>query len=775
MKLNSVLPTPPSVSTQPLAVGQKSQGVTLVSVKPLADAPVAAPSRQEALQTFQSVAQSTLGKEAGLRLAGVPAANLAPLQEALGELVGASERDLTPAQLKQGTQALSQLNVAAMLLEPSMAHEMSPNDFAQNLVSHASSMEKQARAMGSDPALAQAASHLNDVAQTLRRVTQDNYLASGHVEPFSVKEAANFRALHYEAGCAVLQEMVDKLKTDLQAGGLPPEQQFKLEEQIEGLVAYQAELQTQADQFRSDKYQDNADKTADKKQIKHMMGGSLHKFQIKKINHFFGLIGARFKKAGLESAGRQGKPLPSSFGQVHIKSAMASHMRGRLQQLGLKGADVPSMDKLRGRIGDGYKDGVQQQPWRNIDRTHAMFAKGSGDTLSQVSFSNRMTRARDLTEDLKASYSADGLEGVSSLANKETRHVVNMWKTEYAPSQGGGFAFEGIRHGIHDAYKVKDASLRNEANDARVEEFIRASIQTASPTRFTRNQDGSLGIDIVSVSLVTPAAIGGDEKKMLANQVAAYERANQTFGTEGIEVSLPQPDGSMKTERVKPNIIAFNAGVNSFSLGTVKSPFFGGWGPSDRLNNASVKQLVGNLGTDGAIGGMAGRKIAALRQQLSDPAQAAQHTLIRHKIGVIQDLAQQVNTMLKEGLHHTAGNEPYKFPVRLLALANECDAAPAFNCKSGKDRTGQLDVEIKDFYTSLNVSDGQVRELNYRRSEAENLNLKTLFEHGGGREIQKHNTGVPGSKVDLKMFYNLFQFTDDKIDALKGLSKWVGA
>jgi len=193
--------------------------------------------------------------------------------------------------------------------------------------------------------------------------------------------------------------------------------------------------------------------------------------------------------------------------------------------------------------------------------------------------------------------------------------------------------------------------------------------------------------NIVSVSLVTPAAVGGDEKEMLANQVAAYERANLKFGDQGMEVRLPQPDGSFKTEFVKPNIVAFNAGVNSFSLGKL-SPFFGGWGPSDRLNNQSFKALVGDLASGGALGGMAGEKVAALRQQLSDPAQAGQHMAIRQKIGVIQDLAGQIKDMLADGSHHSAGNEPYKFPVRLLALANECDASPAFNCKSGKDRTG---------------------------------------------------------------------------------------
>lgn len=773
---NPAIPTRVALGAQTPEIGQQRQGVQLLSVKPLPDAAVDTLTRSDALATFNQVASQASGKEEGLRLAGVPSSSLAPLREALGELMGASgDRGLSVAQIKQGTQAMHQLNLAAMLLEPALAHEMSPNDFAQNLVSHAGTMEKQARAMARDPALAQAASHLNDTAQALRRVTQENYLSSGHIEAFSVKEAANFRALHYEAGKSALDDVIAKLRVDLQKPGLSPAQVFNIEEQIEGIQAYQDELQSQADQYRSDRFQDNADKTADKKQIKHMMGGTLHKFQAKKVMHLAGLIGARFKKAALERSGRHGKPLPESFGKVHIKSAMASHMRGRLQQLGLSGSDVPKLEKLRERIGDGYMQGVQKQPWKNIERSHAMLAKGEGDALNQVSFNNRMTRARDLSEDLKTSYMADGIEGVSSLANKEARHVVNMWQTEYAPAQPGGFEFSGIRHGIHDAYKIKNEGQRHAANDARVEEFIRASIQTASPSRFTRNPDGTLGFNIVSMSLVTPAAVGGDEKSMLANQVAAYERANLKFGDTGIEVRLPQPDGSFKTERVKPNIIAFNAGVNSFSLGKVTSPFFGGWGPSDRLNKDSLKALVGDLASSGSIGGLAGSKLASLRQQLNDPTLADQHMTIRHKIGVIQDLANQLNTMLADGLHHAAGNEPYKFPVRLLALANECDASPAFNCKSGKDRTGQLDVEIKDFYTSLNVNDGQVRELNYRRSEAENLNLKTLFEQGGGREIQKYNTGVPGSKVDLKVFYNLFQFTSDKIDALKGLSKWVGA
>jgi hypothetical protein len=248
---------------------------------------------------------------------------------------------------------------------------------------------------------------------------------------------------------------------------------------------------------------------------------------------------------------------------VHLKTALAAHMHGRLKSLGFEKADIPSLGKLREKIGDNYKEGVQKQPWKNIDRQHSMFQVNDMGQFTQTAFENKITRAKDLSPELKASYQADGIEGVSSLSNKEDKHVVNMWKTEYKGPNG--FGFSAIRHGIHDAYKLHGTEARTAANDARVKEFIETAIQ-ASPERLQRDSDGNLTFNIVSVSLVTPGIMGGEEK-MLANQVAAYARANDKFGKDGIEVNIPQPDGSFKTERVKPHVIAFNAPVNSWSLG----------------------------------------------------------------------------------------------------------------------------------------------------------------------------------------------------------------
>lgn len=765
-----------NVATPPPVENAPSSGVRLLSgPKPLADVETPTITPHEARQVFNTVAGKTAERIGGS--AGIPSATLGALKSATIDLFkGVEGHSISVAQIKVATEAMQQLAVATQLLESSMGHELSPNDYARTLVSHASTMEKQIRGMAQDPALAEAAAALQDVAAALRRAVGDNYAASGHMEAYSLKEAANFRALHFEGAAAVLDEVKEGLLAQLEQPGLSAAERNKIHDQIKGLNEYKSELQGQADKFRSDRYQDNADKTADRKSIIKLMGGRLHKFEAKKIGSLGGLIRAKLGKVAVGLAGRHGKPLPESLGKLHLKSAMAAHMRGRLQALGLPSGQTPSLEKLRVRIGDAYKDGVQKQPWRNMERQLTMTApaKDSGPAV-QHQFENRLTRARDIHDALGKSYQADGLEGVSSLANKEARHVVNLWHTEYRPAQPGGFEFTGLRHGIHDAYKIKDPVDRMKASDARVQEFLTAAIATAPPERFTRNPDGSLGLTVVSMSLVTPAAVGSGEKEMLQHQVEAYERANLQYAQKGIAVRLPQPDGSFKDEVIKPKVVAFNAGVNSWSLGKTRD-LFGGWGPSDRLNQESAKALVGDLASAGTLGGLAGQKVAELREQLKSPSLSTEQQLhIRQQIGVIQDLSNQVVDMLNSGSHHKLGNEPYKFPVRIMALAQECGATPAFNCKSGKDRTGQLDVEIKDFYTDLNFN-GQVRALDHERSDIEKVNLKTLFEQGGGREIQKVNTGVPGSKVDLHVYYDQYQFSDlDKVDDLKGLSKWVGA
>lgn len=61
----------------------------------------------------------------------------------------------------------------------------------------------------------------------------------------------------------------------------------------------------------------------------------------------------------------------------------------------------------------------------------------------------------------------------------------------------------------------------------------------------------------------------------------------------------------------------------------------------------------------------------------------------------VRTLSQQLKAIWANKTHHHDGGEPYKAALHVALLANEIGAMPCWNGKSGKDRTGMLDAEIK--------------------------------------------------------------------------------
>ena len=169
--------------------------------------------------------------------------------------------------------------------------------------------------------------------------------------------------------------------------------------------------------------------------------------------------------------------------------------------------------------------------------------------------------------------------------------------------------------------------------------------------------------------------------------------------------------------------------------------------------------------------------------------------VLERRIPLAETLIAQIHTIVNAPTdtalsHHRAGTEPYKLPVRLAALANELELPVAFNCKSGKDRTGQLDVEVKALYASIALEGGRVPEPERERSANDRANHLRLFNEAGSFEIQKHNTTMPGSKINVEAAKaQLKQAMREALPAelssqagrhvikehIKGLSGWVGS
>lgn len=471
----------------------------------------------------------------------------------------------------------------------------------------------------------------------------------------------------------------------------------------------------------------------------------------------------------LIQTGQSGTEIPQQTHYVHIRTALACVIHGKIRSLGLP-ATSHSIEVIDKQIFDRYIDVLQSREWNNISKRHHLNFSDSKRDPHTLEFITTMTAAKNMDTVLANNYKQDNVNGICSYAIREHRHAVNLWRTEFRPELPGEgriqFEFSGLRHGVHDAYGITDQAERAAANDARVKEFIHASVLEHLSRNHLKpasiDPKKPLDIDIVSVNLLTAV---GKEKNMILQQQSALARATLQV----VKVQISDKAGKEYTIQVKPRILMFNTPVDYLSLSTMGS-VVGIWRTADSINNNAIKFLIGN---------MAAARIQSLKSELPNIQvntleNANKRAAITAKIRLIQQLTSQIQEIYSSRAHQRVGNEPYKLPTRLLALANEIGATPAFNCKSGKDRTGQLNVEIRDLYAHLNAENGQLRDVNAPRENLALENYQQLFLTGGDREIQALNTGAPGSKSQLPYYTKLMGVTPKTIDEIKGLSKWVG-
>ncbi|XBS68970.1 inositol phosphate phosphatase SopB [Acerihabitans sp. KWT182] len=108
-------------------------------------------------------------------------------------------------------------------------------------------------------------------------------------------------------------------------------------------------------------------------------------------------------------------------------------------------------------------------------------------------------------------------------------------------------------------------------------------------------------------------------------------------------------------------------------------------------------------------------------------------------------LATQLKTILAQKTHHTDAGEPYKAAMRVALLSYEIGITPCWNCKSGKDRTGMLDVELKREAAAVYAGKAG-NGIGMLDAEGQRL-MQAVLLNSGNLEIQRYNTGLTGNKV----------------------------
>ena len=331
--------------------------------------------------------------------------------------------------------------------------------------------------------------------------------------------------------------------------------------------------------------------------------------------------------------------------------------------------------------------------------------------------------------------------------------------------------------------KTYAAQMRSAASKKMAEEVAVAAL-VSDPAKFQSALEGNtVNLNLSSISLLTPDRLraklrpSGNEREMLQRQTIALKALAQE---QPLELTVRDNAGQLRTIKANINVRTFNFGVNGAAVGKmyhIPSTAPGwkqlmGWGYAMEKNDPDLTQLLG--GTGAGLGGDVGDKLVEInreREQLRNDLRegrvtAENQTEVGRRVSALDKQYQNLHTaasdakrIWQERSFIRGGEDPYKMVSRLALVGNLMDETPLFNCKSGKDRTGQLDAEVK-YLAALAEHEKLPRpgsvgpDLRAMRSEF------TL--NAGNLEMQKLNSGLPGYKLPLREVPGLAQMIADQ-------------
>ncbi len=427
-------------------------------------------------------------------------------------------------------------------------------------------------------------------------------------------------------------------------------------------------------------------------------------------------------------------------------------LRRRLVKAGYPPKDLKPL--MKGKI----IRGLNQKKWQAV--------KGTIENRSLGMLESQQTPAAEMRSSVSTdkdffpvSYQGGG---VSSLTITSADHAVNLWTSSLRSRETGHVLYQGVRHGIHSAYGI-EGDERKVANLQRAKESLLAalSLRPELLQQAFAHPEKSVHLDLVSTSLVTPDLIRSgldNERRMLADQTEAF---SQLTGKQPIILDIMGPDGTPQVIRLTTRMLCFNFGVNYFAIGPSVPDALVGWDVSDAMNRTSLERLIGNPEEKTDIPGgwvmeyinNQAAKLEALEGRLSMATSqefeviSGRIAALRREFRVVRQLERQIRTIFQKELHHKDRGEAYKMPSRILLLTHLLKGIPLSNCKSGKDRTGMLDAEVK-FLAARCELRGDVPEPGAPLTPEEQELWHSILLNSGNLEIQEYNTGLQGYKTE---------------------------
>ena len=331
-------------------------------------------------------------------------------------------------------------------------------------------------------------------------------------------------------------------------------------------------------------------------------------------------------------------------------------------------------------------------------------------------------------------------------------------------------------------------TMRGQASRQMASEMAVAAL-VADPEKLQDALEGNtVDVALSSISVLTPDSLRNlagsarsDERTMLNHQTQALRHL---AAGNPVELRVRDDDGALQTVKVNVQLRQFNFGVNAGAVGrarvgpvSIPSQTPGwrnlmGWGFAMERNNPQLQRLFGEANV-GELGGDVGDRLFVMRREaeqiaaevddLEDYAamrdgedtsdldeeaatQRAQLASLNKRIESLDSAARQAKAIWASNDYRSGGGDPFKMVSRLALVGHLMGETPLFNCKSGKDRTGQLDAEVKFLATAADESGGRVPEPDESMEAWRGVRSDFVF-NTGNLEMQRLNTGLPGYKL----------------------------
>lgn len=337
----------------------------------------------------------------------------------------------------------------------------------------------------------------------------------------------------------------------------------------------------------------------------------------------------------------------------------------------------------------------------------------------------------------------NGQRGVSS-NDLKTDHLMNAWESSLSTKDKDGnekVLFKAVRHG----------NTRGKATTT--EELVRmlaySNIGKEKLESIAKEKDPSVEMNISSMQLLSENFLG--DKNMAEKQIKELKK----WKDDKHKIFIPIIDGDVErkvgvTVKIK-NLLTFNVGCNLQHLKLPTVPYKRK--RNEDNNRDSLKSLFGS--------GFEKIKVEEIKEGenvdwIKQSAKWGDKSIIGEYLRrddrpekekrIVVQLSKQIINIWVNNKHNQYTVNPYAIQSRLLYLSSLIGFATAFNCKSGKDRTGICDAETKYLAESADAN-GNIPDPYEDVNPMVKFNLSNMVKNGGALDVTKACTSTKGLKI----------------------------